>query len=454
MIAGRLVPALIVAFISATAARADPLDGWWISDGYGVLLEIKGDKIKASEITAVSCFKTWEATRQADTPEGAEAVFIRKAGALTILVRPGNSADHTFFEFRGAAASVAFQRIKESPAVCQKTAANTPLNNFDIFWTTFDEHYPFFGLHGVNWRDVRNRYRPKITDQTTPEELFGILKAMVEPLGDAHIALQSASRKQRFVGKRANTTRVGDLTSRRVREIVENNYRHGELKTWCNGRVGYGLLPGSIGYLRITAFAGYTSASGFEEEAKALEEALDKAFKSGDKLHGLIIDVRINQGGSDVLGVAVAARLAARDYLAFAKKARNDPSDPSRFAALQETPVRARSRPHFHGEAVLLTGSNTVSAGETFTMALMGRTPPVIRMGENTQGVFSDVLGRSLPNGFRFGLPNEIFLTADGKAFDVAGIPPHVQVPVFPQDDLEKGRDGALEKAQQILREK
>jgi hypothetical protein len=45
-----------------------------------------------------------------------------------------------------------------------------------------------------------------------------------------------------------------------------------------------------------------------------------------------------------------------------------------------------------------------MSAAETFTQALMGRTPHVLRIGENTQGVFCDVLGRHLPNGWNFGL--------------------------------------------------
>jgi hypothetical protein len=32
----------------------------------------------------------------------------------------------------------------------------------------------------------------------------------------------------------------------------------------------------------------------------------------------------------------------------------------------------------------------------------MGRTPHVVRIGEPTQGVYSDVPGRRLPNGGRF----------------------------------------------------
>ena len=77
-----------------------------------------------------------------------------------------------------------------------------------------------------------------------------------------------------------------------------------------------------------------------------------------------------------------------------------------------------------------------MSAAETFTQALMNRVPPVVRVGENTQGVFSDVLGRRLPNGWRFGLPNERFVT-NGRSYDGPGIAPDVNVPVFPATDLE-----------------
>src|SRR5262249_41536045 len=89
----------------------------------------------------------------------------------------------------------------------------------------------------------------------------------------------------------------------------------------------------------------------------------------------------------------------------------------------------------------------TISAGETMTQALMGRTPHVLRIGENTQGVFSDVLVRKLPNGWMFGLPNEVFRTPEGTTFDGPGIPPDIDVPVFADADLAAGRDPALERA-------
>jgi C-terminal processing protease CtpA/Prc len=103
---------------------------------------------------------------------------------------------------------------------------------------------------------------------------------------------------------------------------------------------------------------------------------------------------------------------------------------------------------------VELIGPLTISAGETFTQALMGRVPHVTRIGEPTQGVFSDVLGRRLPNGWRFGLPNEVFRTPEGATFDGPGIPPDLAVPVFADGDVAAGRDPAMAKALEILAKK
>jgi len=80
-------------------------------------------------------------------------------------------------------------------------------------------------------------------------------------------------------------------------------------------------------------------------------------------------------------------------------------------------------------------------------MALRGRKPQVVLIGLNTQGVFSDVLNRSLPSGWHFHLPNEVYLTADGQAFDGTGVPPDIRVPFFTGADLQSGRDAALEEA-------
>jgi S-formylglutathione hydrolase FrmB len=102
--------------------------------------------------------------------------------------------------------------------------------------------------------------------------------------------------------------------------------------------------------------------------------------------------------------------------------------------------------------ATPLIGPETLSGGETFAMALMERRPTVSFVGENTQGVFSDVWGRRLPNGWTFAVPTELYLTKDGKSFDATGVPPHIRAPALTPRDVERGRDPALEAAVKALK--
>jgi len=192
--------------------------------------------------------------------------------------------------------------------------------------------------------------------------------------------------------------------------------------------------------------SGYTEDGGFAEGLTALEAALDTIF-TDPTLKGLVIDVRINFGGADPYGLALASRLTSARYVAYTKEARADPADRTKWTPGQPSEVTPSARPGFKGAVVELTGPLTISAGETTTQALMGRQPRVLRVGEHTQGVFSDVLVRHMPNGWRFGLPNEVFRTADGRTFDGPGIPPDIEVPVFADADVSAGRDPALARA-------
>jgi C-terminal processing protease CtpA/Prc len=137
--------------------------------------------------------------------------------------------------------------------------------------------------------------------------------------------------------------------------------------------------------------------------------------------------------------------------MAYAKVARGDTTNPVLMTDRQPSVVEPSTRAGWRGPVVELIGRHSVSAAETFTQALMGRQPAIARIGENTQGVFSDVLGRRLPNGWRFGLPNELFLTGEGTSFDGEGVPPTIAVPTFAAADLAAGRDPGLDRAIAVI---
>jgi len=388
----------------------------------------------------------------------------------TFRIFPGASQDTRWLHEDGSVSNILLRRTGSRPEPCGQPLADTPLTNYQVFWETFAEQYPFFALRQVDWLAVDKKFRPQVTLETKPEDLFRILSDMIDPLHDAHTFINAKSIQKGFHGFRPATDPMQKGNAPRITEIIETKYVRGGLRDFCNGQLQFGLLRSPqgatlsdsarngradvIGYLRIHSFSRYSKDREFVKQLDALERALDDIFKDSTKLTGLVIDVRINSGGSDVFGISLASRLATQEYLAYEKVMRNDIRDPHHRTSPQRVIVHVSQRPGFRGPVVLLMSAHSVSAAETFTMAVLDRHPHVVRVGANTQGVFSDVLGRRLPNGWRFGLPNEIYLTKSGKAFDGTGVPPDIEVPIFPMEDLANGRDSALDKALELLAHK
>lgn len=430
--------------VVACAACGAPPDGLWQSDGYGYFIEIKGADLKAYELTSISCVPSFTVQRKSDS--AGEIVFASDEDLIRIF--PGKTPDEARLHSDGAASDIILHRIEARPKTCEHPPEDTPPSNYAIFWQTFAEHYAFFDLRHVNWQEVDKRFRPQVTSATQPKELFQILQQMIEPLQDAHTSVFARGIKG-FHGMRPDPLHLTPDEWVKVNDMIDSKYMQGKMQVYCNGHVQFGKLNDLTGYLRVNAFNSY-SKGGYMEELHALEAALDDVFRDSKPLRGLVIDVRRNNGGADPLGIEIASRLTGAKYLAYRKVTRNNLSGPLHFTEPQDVWVEPSARPGFRGAVVLLTGPDTISAGETFAMALMGREPHVTRIGQNTQGVFSDVLGRRLPNGWRFGLPNEVYLTGDGNTFDGPGVPPDLLIP-FSKGDSMLHKDVVLEKALETL---
>jgi len=422
-------------------------EGLWLSDGYGLLIEISKDGLQAFELTSISCIPGWNAKRAQNSSGVGESVFV---GNDTFRLSDGRSRDVKRLHLEGTASDMILHRASARPATCSQKPDNSALVNYAIFWQTFAEQYAFFDLRHVDWQSVDRKFRPQAA-LANPDKLFGILQQMVEPLQDAHVGIYANDIKKDFDGWRKDPDHLEDEGWKKAQDIIDTRYVRGGLRSFCNGRLQFGELDHSVGYLRVTAFFGYVDPYTYERALHQLQSALDSIFLGANKMNGLVIDVRLNHGGDDPLGIEIASRLTNSRYLAYSKVTRNNLDGVLHFTDPQESWVVPSAHAGFHGDVVLLTGPDTVSAGETFTMALLGRKPHVTRVGLNTQGVFSDDLSRRLPNGWRFRLPNEVYLTSDGKAFDATGVPPDLRLSFFSLEDLQKDRDAALEEAQKIL---
>ena len=424
------------------------------------VFQIRGPILKIFEVTTSTRVADGTALRDGSVSSSREATFNTAEGNV-FFVRSGGSADHKILHFEGSASDVRIDRIAQLPTFCEPPTPNTLAGNFEIFVRTWSENYIFFDQATIDWDSVVEKNRRKITSDTTSAALFDILQGMIEPFHNHHTFIDAPDLKREFSTFRPGTDRLikGDMEAFRKNEIplllsiTDQAYFKAPLCKFCNGQLEYGHVDESIGYLRILRFWGYSDQRGFAADLAALQSALDQIL-SDTKLKALIIDGRLNFGGADPYGLEIASRLAAQDYVAYIKQARSDAVDRNKWTPGDKSVVHPSSRPSFRGPVVDLIGPLTISAGETFTQALLGRTPRVIRIGENTQGVFSDVLGRSLPNGWHFGLPNEVFRTPEGAILDGTGIPPDTEVSVFSDAEVAARRDPAMVMALEILRQK
>ncbi|MEC4018666.1 S41 family peptidase [Streptomyces sp. H27-D2] len=105
------------------------------------------------------------------------------------------------------------RRLPALPERCTRPTPADPRTRFDVFWSTFEENYPFFAAKGIDWHAVRARYRPLVGPRTTDAELTRVLTDMIRPLHDAHTALVAGG-KAVYSGLRPGTTRGHPRTAR------------------------------------------------------------------------------------------------------------------------------------------------------------------------------------------------------------------------------------------------
>ncbi len=470
---------------------AAPGQTLWRSDGYGRIYALRADTLEVYQTTSISCTRGDTFTSVGGPDPDGTRVF-GEDGEADGALRIGADGRATYHEL-GSVSDVDLNPVPSLPAACGEETSEDPVTTFDVFWTTVEENYNSLHRRNVDWAAMRDRYRPMVDSDTSDTQLFGIFRAMLEPLGDMHTGITTAGDEDsededpddedsededsdedsededsdeesdedsddedsddeelagaEFEGKRVGTVEIdAQQTDAAVDGFLLAQGATGRL-TFGGGKLVYADLPGGRGYLRIDAFEELAGADDqYPMNEAEVRRLLDAVF-TPPRLAGLrmlIIDLRNNPGGDDALGLQIAARLTDRPYTAYTKAARNDPRNPDRHARTQAVPVRPADAPRYTGPIRMLTGPLTISAGETFTLAMMGRTPTPERFGENTQGVYSDTMERALPNGWTLTLGNEEFVGPDGRSYEGPGIPPTTPIPVFPAAELAARQDSVM----------
>ena len=407
----------------------------WLTRGYGYLIEIEGDELRLYSHCELGDLPLGTARRVA---AGKDVFETEEQERGTLRRRKSDGA--LVMDWDWTSHPVLLETTDEAPRVPDQPRLEDPLFNFDWFCTVYREHYAFFDLRGVDWAAATSRARAGLETSSEPAELFDALSDLIAPLEDGHCSVSKEERAVSF--GRPDPDPAASRQMGRLHGLIDELYLEGEPVRACGGRLTAARVGGTVGYLRLDGMNGPTDE---------LEEALDRAFEHLAGMSGLIVDLRFNGGGTDTYGFRLTARLIRERTFAAAKFVRSNPVDSELITPVGEFSVEPSDRPGFHGPVVLLVSRHTASAAEVFGMSLIERQPRVTFMGEASSGGFSDILGSELPNGWSFGLSNEVYRTRQGDCFEGSGLPLDVEIPTLRTVDLEASADPALEAAVDLL---
>jgi C-terminal processing protease CtpA/Prc len=319
-----------------------------------------------------------------------------------------------------------------APRFAAAQELSEPEKNFEHLWKTYDRNYALFGAKHIDWDALYKVYRPRVTAKTTEDELFQIIADMLGNLNDNHVRLMSP--KRQFQSGILGQMKMEDFSL----DLVKQKYLKGKSKPLVDGNFDYGWITDSIGYFHFRGF-------GRMELTRAAIDAIIKEFKDAK---AVVVDVRGNGGGDDQVGKLIADRFAdrKRHYMktAIRNGSRHDDFTPWKYWYVEPGgPIQ------FTKPVILLTHRHSVSAAENFALA-MRVLPHVTVVGDATSGVFADVYGDRLPNGWRFSVSFKLFIDQTGFCWEGIGVPADIRQ-INTKQDIEAQSDKPLEFAVSLI---
>lgn len=297
----------------------------------------------------------------------------------------------------------------------------TPADSFDVLADELDRYYSFFALKKFNWRERATAYQSAGRKAATAEEFVSAVQPLLAELQDLHVAIEMPDGKP-------------------VTPYVSSVARNFDARTIA-GRLKDVKQVGRMGFVgRTEEGFGYVAVGSLAADKKTTDEML-AAFDSLFDAKALLIDLRVNSGGSEPVAQQFVSRLISKP-LTYASNQFRGGSKYDNLITVgtrQVTPHNGRS---YEGRVIGLIGPGCVSSGEGF--ALMLRALPHAKLiGLNTRGASGNPQPVALPNDVTVRYSTWVPLQLDGKPFEGTGIAPDLRVDDDPTG--VKGLQAAIE---------
>ena len=307
---------------------------------------------------------------------------------------------------------------------------NTPTGNFEALWEIMDEHYCFFSYKQIDWQAVYNKYKVRVSDKMSENQLFEVCCDMLSELRDGHVNLSYSMDYGRYWAWQEGYPK-------NFSDTLERRYLGTDYKIASSLR--YRVLDDNIGYIRYDSFQ------------KAIGEGnLDDVLVYLALCRGLIIDIRNNGGGDLTTAEMLAGRFVHEKTLVgyMQHKTGTGHND---FSDLEPQYLEPSSNFRWHKPVCVLTNRSVYSAANSFTV-MMRALPNVTIVGDHTGGGSGMPMSNSLPNGWSVRYSACPMYDKDKQQAEF-GISPDVHV-ALSDESTAKGIDDIIEAARKIIAQK
>lgn len=314
----------------------------------------------------------------------------------------------------------------------EESPNDTPTGNFEALWKILDTRYCFFdykaGVYGLDWNEVHDRYKKRISDSMSEQGLFEVLGDMLCELRDGHVNLYSSYDAARYWDWKQGYPANYSDTLQRI--YLGTRYK-------MAGNISYTIFDDNIGYAYCSSF-----------EDSFGEGNLDAMFNYFSFCSGIIIDVRNNGGGMITAAEALASRFTNQKTLVgyMSHKTGTGHND---FSTPEEIYLKPASGIRWQKRVIVLTNRSTYSAANYF-VSIMHRLPLVTLAGDQTGGGSGLPFTSMLPNGWTVRFSACPTYDANMQQIEF-GIVPDMQVGIT-SIDMQRGRDTIIEIARAMLK--
>ena len=333
-----------------------------------------------------------------------------------------------------------FKKINKVPTECFSIKNDRDYSfyiNFKSFWETFSRNHGFFEQRGIDWEEIYRVYLPKIKSLNSSQDFWKLFKEIVDKFNDGHIRLDIPELIQQPPKiKREKRTYSKD----QILDSISKKYLVTPFD-YNNGVIRWGIIKNrNIGYIGIRDMNGFSNyitdnientitfdsvykerekfyqpLEQFKNEILGVEFIMDKVLKDLNETSSIIIDLRFNGGGYETVSLKLLSYFIKDEKHIFSVKTKTS----NGFTPVQKYYIKPSKKSEKN--IYLLTSPFSSSSTEIFVLGSLSFNN-FERLGSKTNGIFSELLWKQLPNGWEYSLSNEVYMDTKDKTYEGNGI--------------------------------